>query len=73
MRDQLRALQAGNLRLGKAWQEIRSFSDPSVRIHQLQQHLRMHCLVDPNALAEGQRPWEAILTCADARIPLKWM
>jgi len=72
-RDPLQALQAGNLRFAKAWQEISSFSDPSVRIHQLQQHLRTHCLVDPNALAEGQRPWAAILTCADSRIPLEWV
>lgn len=69
----LQALQSGNRRFAKAWQEISSIADPAARIHQLQQHLGTHCLVDPRALAEGQRPWAAILTCADSRIPLEWI
>jgi carbonic anhydrase len=29
--------------------------------------------VDPKVLEQGQRPWAAVLTCSDSRIPLEWI
>ena len=31
------------------------------------------CHIDPQALAQGQRPWAALLSCADARVAPEWM
>ena len=34
---------------------------------------RHNCQPDPAALARGQRPWAAVLTCADSRVSPEWL
>jgi carbonic anhydrase len=34
---------------------------------------RSNCQPDPGALAKGQRPWAAVLACADSRVAPEWL
>ena len=71
--DPLQALQAGNARFAAAWSRAAQEQDPQLRMTLLQALLGEHCQVDPKALAQGQHPWAAVLTCADSRIPVEWI
>jgi len=71
--DPLEALQAGNARFAAAWSRAGQEPDPQLRMAVLQALLGEHCQVDPKALAKGQHPWAAVLTCADSRIPVEWI
>ena len=71
--DPLKALQAGNARFAVAWSRAAQEEDPQLRMTLLQALLGEHCQVDPKALAKGQHPWAAVLTCADSRIPVEWI
>ena len=71
--DPLKALQTGNARFAAAWSRAAQEDDPQLRMTLLQALLGEHCQVDPKALAQGQHPWAAVLTCADSRIPVEWI
>ena len=71
--DPVQALQAGNARFAAAWSRAAQEQDPQLRMTLLQALLGEHCQVDPKALAKGQHPWAAVLTCADSRIPVEWI
>ena len=71
--DPLQALQTGNARFAAAWSRAAQEDDPQLRMTVLQALLGEHCQVDPKALAKGQHPWAAVLTCADSRIPVEWI
>ena len=71
--DPLQALQDGNARFAAAWSRAAQEDDPQLRMTLLQALLGEHCQVDPKALAKGQHPWAAVLTCADSRIPVEWI
>ena len=71
--DPLKALQTGNARFAAAWSRAAQEQDPQLRMTLLQALLGEHCQVDPKALAQGQHPWAAVLTCADSRIPVEWI
>lgn len=66
--DPLAALLAGNGRFAAAWQATGGNLDP--RFAALWRH---KCQPDPEALAQGQRPWAAVLTCADSRVAPEWL
>ena len=71
--DPLTALLTGNRHFALAWQEIKSIANPAERALRLRNHLESKCQVDPKVLEQGQRPWAAVLTCSDSRIPLEWI
>jgi len=71
--DPLTALLTGNRHFALAWQEIKSIANPAERALRLRNHLETKCQVAPEALEQGQRPWAAVLTCSDSRIPLEWI
>lgn len=72
--DPLDALLAGNQRFAAAWQfssgTALASADRSARMAALWADT---CQLDPEALARGQRPWAAVLACADARVSPEWI
>ena len=64
----LEALMAGNRRFAKAWEAACQQPDEAKRAEILAQLWDDNCQVDPLALARGQTPWAALLTCADSRV-----
>ena len=71
--DPLQALQDGNARFAAAWRRASGERDTRLRMSMLQQLYNDDCQIDPKALAKGQHPWAAVLTCADSRIPVEWI
>ncbi len=69
----LQALLEGNQRFVAAWAEARQAASPQLRMQALKQAYNDDCQIDPQALAKGQRPWAAVLSCADARVPVEWL
>lgn len=70
----LEALMAGNQRFMAAWAAAGDAASPELRMQALQlAYGKSGCEIDPKALAQGQRPWSAVLTCADSRVPLEWL
>jgi len=57
----------------KAWQRSIQSSNPQERMQIKQAIFDGSCRIDPQALAQGQRPWAALLSCADARVAPEWM
>ena len=57
----------------KAWQRSIQSSNPQERMQIKQAIFDGSCHIDPQALAQGQRPWAALLSCADARVAPEWM
>jgi carbonic anhydrase len=72
-RDALTRLEQGNARFAKAWTESRSGGTPQQRMQTLNAIWENNCQIDPAALAEGQKPFAAILSCADSRVDPSWM
>jgi len=72
--DPLQALLAGNQRFAAAWQgssgTALAAADRTARMAALWSET---CQLDPAALARGQRPWAAVLACADARVSPEWI
>ena len=67
--DPLQALMDGNRRFRSAWQAAQN--DPEANLTRIN-HLQ-RCFNPPDALAEGQRPWATVLTCADSRVSPAWV
>jgi carbonic anhydrase len=42
-------------------------------MHQLNSIWEPNCQIDPIALAKGQEPFAAILSCADSRVDPGWL
>ena len=70
--DPLQALLAGNRRFAARWQN-RSELTPQQRMEHLAGVWSDACQPDPEALARGQKPWAAVLGCADSRVPPEWL
>ena len=72
--DPLQALLAGNQRFAAAWQGSSGMdlaaADRTARMAALWNGT---CQLDPAALARGQRPWAAVLACADSRVAPEWI
>ena len=71
--DPLQALLAGNARFSKVWQSTSGNLDPRARMGRFAGLWRHNCQSDPAALALAQRPWAAVLTCADSRVSPEWL
>ena len=71
--DSLTRLQDGNRRFAKAWVAAAGKGTPQQRMDRLTAIWRNDCQIDPAALAQGQTPHAAILSCADARVDPSWI
>ena len=69
--DALIRLQEGNQRFAKAW--VSTSGTPHQRMDMLKAIWDDNCQIDPAALAQGQKPFAAILSCADARVDPSWI
>jgi len=72
-KDALTRLQEGNARFAKAWTAASATGTPEQRMHQLNSIWEQNCQIDPIALAKGQKPFAAILSCADSRVDPGWL
>ena len=72
-KDALTRLQEGNARFAKAWITASAMGSPERRMHQLNSIWEQNCQIDPIALAKGQEPFAAILSCADSRVDPGWL
>jgi carbonic anhydrase len=66
--DPLEALLERNRGFSRAWQAMSRESDPVKRLKLKTEIFYGGCQINPQALDEGQRPWAALLSCADARV-----
>ena len=71
--DALGWLQAGNRRFAEAWQAASGSGTPRQRMDRLRQIWENNCQIDPVALEHGQKPYAAILSCADSRVDPSWV
>ncbi|KEF42076.1 MAG: carbonic anhydrase [Cyanobium sp. CACIAM 14] len=71
--DPLQELLRRNREFCRVWREAERSEDPLERATLLHQGWPLHCQVRPDALAAGQRPWAAILCCADSRVGPEWI
>ncbi len=71
--DPLQELLRRNREFAALWAEAEASGDPMSRARRLQQGWPLHCAVRPDALARGQRPWAAVLACADSRVSPEWI
>lgn len=72
--DPLQALLAGNQRFAAAWQLSSGMALAAAeRTARMAALWTDTCQLDPEALARGQRPWAAVLACADARVSPEWI
>jgi carbonic anhydrase len=72
-KDALTRLKEGNARFAKAWTAASAAGTPEQRMHQLNTIWEQNCQIDPIALAKGQKPFAAILSCADSRVDPGWL
>jgi carbonic anhydrase len=71
--DALSRLQEGNARFAALWQQASQLDSPQQRMGLLETIWRDGCQIDPLALAQGQRPFAALLSCADSRVDPAWL
>lgn len=71
--DPLTRLQDGNARFARAWTDARSADTSQQRMDALQTIWERNCQIDPAALAQGQKPFAAVLSCADSRVDPSWI
>ncbi len=71
--DPLEELLRRNRSFRQVWQAAERREDPVERATLLHETWPLHCQVRPDALAAGQRPWAAVLCCADSRVAPEWI
>lgn len=72
-KDSLTRLMEGNARFAKAWSAASGQANPAERMAILNDIWERNCQIDPVALAQGQKPYAAILSCADSRVDPGWL
>jgi len=72
-KDALGRLQEGNARFAKAWVAASGTGTSQQRMDRLNAIWQNNCQIDPHALAQGQKPFAAVLSCADARVDPGWI
>lgn len=72
-KDALTRLQEGNARFAKAWAAASGKASPQQRMEILNNIWEQNCQIDPVALAQGQKPFAAVLSCADSRVDPGWL
>ena len=71
--DALSRLKEGNARFATAWAAASGKASPEQRMATLNSIWERNCQIDPVALAQGQKPFAAILSCADSRVDPGWL
>ena len=71
--DPLAELLRRNGKFSKAWQQAVNAPTASQRMELTKSIFTAGCQINPAALAEGQKPWAALLSCADARVAPEWI
>ncbi len=71
--DPLAALLERNRRFAAAWQAAARTETATGRATRMQAIWQSSCQIDPAAMAQGQRPWAALLSCADSRVAPEWI
>jgi carbonic anhydrase len=72
-KDALIRLQEGNARFAQAWTTAGGQATPQQRMDTLNAIWERDCQIDPVALAQGQKPFAALLSCADSRVDPSWI
>jgi carbonic anhydrase len=70
--DPLGRLQEGNVRFAAAWRAAAAAPDEQ-RMEPLSSLWRHTCQIAPQALAQGQSPFAAVLSCSDSRVDPGWL
>ena len=71
--DAVARLLEGNARFVRAWREASVMKTEQQRMQKLNTIWQDDCMIDPAALAQGQKPFAAILCCADSRVDPAWI
>jgi len=71
--DPLQALLDGNGRFMKAWAAADAAATPAARARILSALWEKNCFTPARVLQGGQRPWAAVLACADSRVAPEWV
>jgi carbonic anhydrase len=71
--DPLAELLSRNGEFSKAWQQAVNAPTASQRMELTKSIFAAGCQINPAALAKGQKPWAALLSCADARVAPEWI
>ena len=71
--DPLAELLRRNGTFSKAWQQAVNAPTATQRMELTKSIFAAGCQINPAALAEGQKPWAAMLSCADARVAPEWI
>ena len=72
-KDALIRLQEGNARFVMAWAAASGLASAQQRMEALNTIWKNECQIDPVALAQGQKPFAATLSCADSRVDPSWL
>lgn len=72
-KDALSHLMQGNARFAKAWAAASGTANAAKRMEILNDIWQNDCHLDPAAMAQGQKPYAAILSCADSRVDPSWV
>ena len=72
-KDSLTRLMEGNARFAQAWTSAGGRVVHAERMAILNDIWERDCHVDPVAMAQGQKPYAAILSCADSRVDPGWI
>ncbi|MCX5930637.1 MAG: carbonic anhydrase [Cyanobacteria bacterium] len=71
--DPLGSLLRRNVQFSRAWQAAAAAGSAEERTELMNALWQSTCQVDPSAMASGQRPWAALLSCADSRVSPEWI
>ncbi|MBC1261256.1 carbonic anhydrase [Synechococcus sp. BSF8S] len=71
--DPLGSLLRRNARFSRAWQAAATAGSAQERTTLMNAIWQRSCQLDPSAMASGQRPWAALLSCADSRVSPEWI